>query len=534
MGAYHQCCNTQTETIRWYAKGSGTYTGIVTHIALDAQSLLPRKVKPATPADGSFSPTTAFGFRIGGKDHTDTLKNPERRIGIRVWKAIDGKGRIIPNAYIIANDYLGTDVTNYDYNDNMYYVSNIRPEIGTASFSELGSTPSSVDFGERLLQSSNTLTLNLKNLGQTYANGSSDPSIVINSIAIIGENRSEFTVGLPSKLTLNPQDLTTLTIGFNPKSEGLKIADLLIYYNNALSPYRVPLYGIAKASGTTVNVHYRINSGATKAITLYGKTWRADTLAFDNLEPYTNAKVTKIAATDDDLLYLDEQSSNADKRPFRYEIPLPNGEYVVRLHFAEIYWGAPGAGVSKTTGARVMSVNLENQLRVVNFDPVQEVGTMAALIKNLPVTVADGKLNINFTASVNRPMVSAIEIYSFKSGTTLTKTSTVADTGTMATNALISMQTLSDSVNVFEKSMVYPNPVYDKFYIRFPAIYSGTVTLQLADVPGRTYELGRSRLKAGGSNVAVDVKKLNLKPGVYFLKILSNERKPEIIKLLIE
>jgi hypothetical protein len=94
-------------------------------------------------------------------------------------------------------------------------------------------------------------------------------------------------------------------------------------------------------------------------------------------------------------------------------MPVVNGDYVVRLHFAEIVWGAPGNGLNGGAGSRVMSVSLENQLRLINFDVVQEVGAATALVKNIPVTVTDGKLNINFTATVNRPMVNAVEVYSF-------------------------------------------------------------------------------------------------------------------------
>lgn len=532
MGAYHQCCDVQTESIRWYPKTSHTSVNtIVTHIALDAQSLLPRKGKPATPAEGSFNPTVPFGLRIGYNDYTDTLKNPQRRIGIRVWKAIDGNGKLIPNSYIISNDYLGTDVTNYDYNDNMYFVRNIKPELGTAYFSELGSTPSTVDFGEKLLQSADSFALNIKNLGQTYANGTSDPALTITSVVIAGENKSEFTAAMPATTTLDAQGSTAITIGFKPVSEGLKIADLLIYHSGSVLPYRVPLYGIAKASGTTVTVHYRINSGSATATTINGKTWSADNqYAFDNLEPFTNPKVANIAATDEDALYLDEQSSNADKKPFRYEMPVANGNYVVRLHFAEIYWGAPGTGVNGGAGSRVMSVKLENQLRLVNFDPVQEVGTAAALIKNIPVTVTDGKLNIDFSATANRPMVSAVEVYSFSS--TMVLTSAQATPNKKA--ALISLQEADNSANNFEKPTVYPNPLHNRFYIKFPSVYTGSATLQITDVNGRVYEVGKSRLRVGGTNMEVDLSRLGLKPGVYFLRMLYDERKTEMIKLLVE
>ncbi len=76
-------------------------------------------------------------------------------------------------------------------------------------------------------------------------------------------------------------------------------------------------------------------------------------------------------------------------------MPVTNGDYVVRLHFAEIVWGAPGNGLTGGAGSRVMNVSLENQLRLINFDVAKEVGPAAALVKNIPVTITDGKLNID-------------------------------------------------------------------------------------------------------------------------------------------
>jgi hypothetical protein len=401
----------------------------------------------------------------------------------------------------------------------MYFVSNIKPEIGTVSFSELVATPSAVDFAEKVLGTTNSFSLNLQNFGKVYANGSSDPSVAITKMVIEGENENEFALGSLAKNNLSPQENTSVTIKFNPISEGLKIADLLIYYNNSLSPLRVPLYGIGKNSTTTVMVHNRINSGSNTSLTINGKTWSADNqYAFDNLEPYTNPQLTKIKATDDDALYLIEQSSNGDKRPFRYEIPLPNGNYHVRLHFAEIYWGAPGAGNAGGIGSRVMSVNIENQLRLINFDVVQEVGSATAIVKNLPVTVTDGKLNINFSASVNRPMVCAVEVYSFNSGTT-----------PMAREMVSSNLEIEN----IETLKVYPNPLTHSFNVDFPEEYKGYVTIKIADMIGRVYELGKPNIQ-GRSSMAFNISKLNLKPGIYFLQINSPYIKTKIIKLVIK
>jgi len=525
LAAYHNCCHS-VETFRWFLKGTTTYNSVFSQIGLDGQSLLPRRSTSGLAAGGTITPSGAFGVIIGSNNTTDPSRNPGGKLGVRVYKALDASGNIIPNAYILANDYLGTTSTNYDYNDNMYYVSNIKPYIGTVYYSPLNVTPSDVDFGEKVLQTNNSIQLNISSGGQIYSNGSQDPALVISSVAITGENQSEFSADMPLKTTLNPQEATTINVKFNPATQGLKIADLLIYYNNSQSPKRVPLYGIAKASGVTVTANYRVNSGASSPITINGKTWAADNqYSFDNLEPYKNPAVKQIAATDEDSLYIDEQSSNGDKKPFRYQFPVANGDYYVRLHFAEIFWGAPGSGLTGGAGSRVFSVKLENQYRLINYDLTQDVGGAAAVIKNFPVSVTDGNLNIDFSATVNRPMVSAVEVYSFSSGS--------------SRPALVAAIQNNSQVNVadynFEKPRLYPNPLHNKnFNIAFPGKYNGVYDLELIDILGRKYDLGKTRLNEGGSTIKMDISRFSLKPGVYFLKINSNANKADVLKLLIE
>ncbi|WP_018615351.1 DUF7594 domain-containing protein [Segetibacter koreensis] len=508
IAAYHICCST-APAISWYTKGSNIPNTIVTHISQDGQTVMPRKSAPNTPADAVFSPTTAFGFKIGDKDYTDAAKNTGGKISIKIWKVLDAKGYVIPNSYIIAN------ASNYDYQDNVYLVKNLRPEKGTAYFSKLSSTPSAVDFGEKLLQSANSFTLNIVSLGKSYTDGSKDPAITISSVAIAGENKSEFSASMPLKTTLNAAGKTTLFVSFKPVSQGLKIADLLIYYNNSHSPLRVPLYGIAKASGTTVTAKYRVNSGSSTSLTLNGKTWSADTVyVVGDMQPY-KSKLTEIECTDEDALYVKEQHSNAAKKPWSYVFPVANGNYVVRLHFAEIFWGVPGYGLNGGAGSRVMSVALEGQLRIVNFDPTQEIGAVAtALVKNIPVTVTDGKLNIDFSSTVDRPMVCAVEVYSFST-----------------TSNKASLQSIEHN---FEKAKAYPNPVRKTLKVEFPASYVGDYHLQILDALGRMYEIGKMKLPKGGSNMEVDVSRLSLKPGFYYLWIQSVDKKPELIKLVVE
>ncbi|MXV50660.1 T9SS type A sorting domain-containing protein [Pedobacter sp. HMF7647] len=144
LAAYHGCCAT-TETIYWFDKGSSATTKIFTHIALDGQSLLPRKSASSTiPAKASFDPTGNFGFKVGSAS-SDRTKNVSGKIGIRVWQVKDYNGNIVANTYILGNDYLGTPYTNYDYQDNIYYVENIKLASSTLNASALMATAQIAD-----------------------------------------------------------------------------------------------------------------------------------------------------------------------------------------------------------------------------------------------------------------------------------------------------------------------------------------------------------------------------------------------------
>ena len=99
---------------------------------------------------------------------------------------------------------------------------------------------------------------------------------------------------------------------------------------------------------------------------------------------------------------------------------------------------------------------------------------------------------------------------------------------------LFSLEETKSGLNDFEKVKIYPNPVKSKFNIEFPVVYKGNVSIQISDLNGRTYDIGKSRLRIGGSKMNVNLSNLNLKPGIYFLKIYNDERSTEVIKLLLD
>ncbi|MGH2613934.1 MAG: malectin domain-containing carbohydrate-binding protein [Thermomicrobiales bacterium] len=119
-----------------------------------------------------------------------------------------------------------------------------------------------------------------------------------------------------------------------------------------------------------------------------------------------------VAGTDDDGLYLTQRSGSGPgkRRGFEYSIPVEeSGVYLVRLYFAEPYWGAPG-GPNGDEGQRVFSVDAEGDTILKDLDVFGEVGAVTALVKQAEIEVEDGELNLRFIASEGEPIVAAIEI----------------------------------------------------------------------------------------------------------------------------
>jgi hypothetical protein len=120
----------------------------------------------------------------------------------------------------------------------------------------------------------------------------------------------------------------------------------------------------------------------------------------------------EVVGTDDPDLYLTQRSGSGPgkRRGFAYAIPVDeSGTYMVRLYFAEPYWGAPG-GPEGAEGRRVFSVTAEGETLLQDLDIYAEVGELTALVKQTEVDVQDGELNLSFIASEGEPIVAAIEI----------------------------------------------------------------------------------------------------------------------------
>ncbi|PAP75964.1 malectin domain-containing carbohydrate-binding protein [Rubrivirga marina] len=298
LAAYHVCC-TDGDPLFWYERGTTATTQIVRHNAADGQTVLPRRAGSSVAlAIGTFTPgLTEFGFRTGN-EWSDPFKNdatPDDCSGgigtcgqhVRFWPAKDPSGTVIPDSYFLTMDFAGI---NYDFNDNVYLISNIAPVTPVAT------------------------------------------------------------------------------------------------------------------SGTV-----RLNAGGPE-VTTGEKTFGANAFATNGQSYTPTCDLGDIAGTTDDDLYRTElEPVPTGPRAFAYNVPVSNGPYTVRLHFAEIYWGSCEAPAA-TVGKRVFSVTVEGQSVLTNLDIFAEVGVRAALVKTFQTTVTGNMLNVSFLASANNPMLSAIEI----------------------------------------------------------------------------------------------------------------------------
>ncbi|KAA6439042.1 T9SS type A sorting domain-containing protein [Dyadobacter flavalbus] len=404
LAAYHGCCGS-VETIRYYTKGSTTMNTLFTHHVLDAQSLLPRlRNSSSTLAVKTIdNPTEPFGFRVSNS-RSDRMLNFNDLIGLRILKAVDAAGYVIPNAYIMNMDYIDNSATNFDYQDNIYYIDNIKPETGTVHYSDLASVSgSAIQYDATTTGTTQTKDVTLKNMGKTYDDNSKDPSVTIKSARIIGPNASEFSVASLST-TLEPQATATLSVKFNPKTQGIKNAVMVVYYTNANSPLRIPLYGNAHTASSAVEIVKRIKGGSDSNVTIDGQVFESDkNYRVGSVRNDAQVVKTEVAGTDMDELYQTYLSASADLQQTGYNIPVANGDYMVRMHFVENYFSEQGS--------RVFGGTMEGKQILTNLDIFNEVGYRTAIVKDFNTSVSDGVLNMRFTPTANRLALAGVEIF---------------------------------------------------------------------------------------------------------------------------
>ncbi len=231
-------------------------------------------------------------------------------------------------------------------------------------------------------------------------------SHTLDSISVGGAQPGDFPAsGMPAMpMALAAGQSASANITFTPSATGARNAQVTFSLDGgAITPS-------ASLSGTGQNAPpppptgaaaYRINVGGGAYTDTLGNEWSADQ-NFNTGSTFTNN--TAIGGTNDDTLYQSERWDGGSAPELIYSLPVANGSYDVRLHFAEIYNGITAPG------QRVFSILLEGQPAISNYDIFAAAGYLTADVLSLPVTVSDGNLDIEFVHGTENPKVNAIEV----------------------------------------------------------------------------------------------------------------------------
>ena len=156
---------------------------------------------------------------------------------------------------------------------------------------------------------------------------------------------------------------------------------------------------VENAAPAPVPPPIRIKAGSSRPFTdSEGNLWLADQ-GFTDGETTERSDDLAIANTKDPALY---QSERYGMTSFSY--PVPNGKYIVKLHFAETYDAIKGPG------GRVFTFIVEGH-EFKDFDVWDKSGgAQRAHVETVTVEVTDGKLNISFIPQTENPQINGIEI----------------------------------------------------------------------------------------------------------------------------
>jgi hypothetical protein len=131
LAAFHGCCNSG---VSFSLSGSGQ--GGFSHGSHYGQSLLPatnnNEDSIANPAHKTYNPTSnEFVIKAANYSTSNCQDSSCNNHGLRIWPLRTPSGTLVPNAYLIIQDYTqggcGGGSANCDYNDNMYIITNIEP-----------------------------------------------------------------------------------------------------------------------------------------------------------------------------------------------------------------------------------------------------------------------------------------------------------------------------------------------------------------------------------------------------------------------
>jgi hypothetical protein len=254
------------------------------------------------------------------------------------------------------------------------------------------------------------------------ANGNWEIRLMFAEIYFTAANQRQFSVMIEDTLVVNNLDVvqsvgarTALMIPFTTAiSDGavtiqfIKILDNPIINGIEIVPATGPVTPPATKAPTSTlapapapsSGAIRINTGGNQYTDPSGNVWIADAYFGNKGNGFASCGSDILGTTLDEVYCYNRWYGGADN--LVYEIPIANGNWEIRLMFAETFFTA--------TNQRKFNVMIENILAIEDLDIFQSVGARTALMIPFTAAISDGAVTITFVKNVDNPMISGIEI----------------------------------------------------------------------------------------------------------------------------
>ncbi|MBN2444233.1 MAG: DUF1593 domain-containing protein [Spirochaetales bacterium] len=233
--------------------------------------------------------------------------------------------------------------------------------------------------------------------------------ISMGAAAECGDVNSDGTVDIVDALLiaqyyvdLNPVSFDSIVADVNADNsidivDALLIAQLYVGLIDELDCTETPTLTPSPTPVETETV-FAVNCGGSAYTGSDGTVYTADAeseviggSAYDN--------GSSVSGTSDPTLYATERYGSCT-----YSAEVPNGDYLVTLHFAENY--------HTSAGSRVFNVLMEGTQSISNLDIYAQAGAETAYITENQVSVSDGQINIEFVTVTENALINAIKIQS--------------------------------------------------------------------------------------------------------------------------
>ncbi len=226
-----------------------------------------------------------------------------------------------------------------------------------------------------------------------------DQPVLLSAVDLLGAQAASFGVLPPSALPLllSAGQSTQLEVLFQPASPGPHEATLLL--GQTPKSMVQPSASITGIAFGPLGAEVLVNAGGVLYVATNGETWLPD-YGYTIPGSLVDSFGLPVQGTAEQGLYQSARAGPA----LHWEYELPDGQYLVKLHFAELQLDS--------SGARVFDVVLENQTLREDLDIWAEVGKLAALQALAMVEVSDGRMDLDLLASVGEALLCAIEVRS--------------------------------------------------------------------------------------------------------------------------